>query len=367
MIESPKVAGYRMPAEYEPHHGTLMVWPTRPGSWPFDGQGAKKAFSQVIKTIAESEQVYLLVDKAHREEAKSMLGAGISYLDIPTNDAWARDTGPTVLVHENGRALSVDWAFNAWGGSYDGLYQDYEADDQVASRFSQAIGLPVHDAHPFVLEGGAIHSDGEGTIMVTESCLLSPGRNPHLTKDQIEQVLLDTLGAEKVLWLPYGIFNDETNEHVDNVAAFVGPAEIVLAWTDDEADPQYTMSKADLEYLEEQVDAKGRKLTVHKLPIPKHPILITEEDLPGYVYEAGEEVRTAGERLAASYVNFYVSNGAVLVPQFDDEHDAQALHLLAQLFPTRKVVGIPARDILLGGGNIHCITQQIPRFRKESK
>ncbi|HEL2052858.1 TPA: agmatine deiminase [Streptococcus suis] len=367
MIESPKAAGYRMPAEYEPHHGTLMVWPTRPGSWPFDGQGAKKAFSQVIKTIAESEQVYLLVDEAHREEAQSMLGDVITYLDIPTNDAWARDTGPTVLVHENGSALSVDWVFNAWGGSYDGLYQDYEADDQVASRFSQAICLPVYDAHPFVLEGGAIHSDGEGTILVTESCLLSPGRNPHLTKDQIEQVLLDTLGAEKVLWLPYGIFNDETNEHVDNVAAFVGPAEIVLAWTDDEADPQYTMSKADLDYLDEQVDAKGRKLTVHKLPIPKHPILVTEEDLPGYVYEAGEEVRTAGERLAASYVNFYVSNGAVLVPQFDDEHDAQALHLLAQLFPTRKVVGIPARDILLGGGNIHCITQQIPRFRKESK
>ncbi|HEL1731048.1 agmatine deiminase [Streptococcus suis] len=362
MIESPKAAGYRMPAEYEPHHGTLMVWPTRPGSWPFDGQGAKKAFSQVIKTIAESEQVYLLVDEAHREEAQSMLGAGIAYLDIPTNDAWARDTGPTVLVHENGRALSVDWAFNAWGGSYDGLYQDYEADDQVASRFSQAIGLPVHDTHPFVLEGGAIHSDGEGTILVTESCLLSPGRNPHLTKGQIEQVLLDTLGAEKVLWLPYGIFNDETNEHVDNVAAFVGPAELVLAWTDDESDPQYALSKADLDYLEKQVDAKGRKLTVHKLPIPKHPILVTEADLPGYVYEEGEEERTVGERLAASYVNFYVSNGAVLVPQFDDEHDAQALHFLAQLFPTRKVVGIPARDILLGGGNIHCITQQIPLY-----
>ncbi|HEL1761187.1 TPA: agmatine deiminase [Streptococcus suis] len=362
MIECPKAAGYRMPAEYESHHGTLMVWPTRPGSWPFDGQGAKKAFSLVIKNIAESEQVYLLVGEAHREEAQSMLGDGVTYLDIPTNDAWARDTGPTVLVHENGRALSVDWAFNAWGGSYDGLYQDYEADDQVASRFSQAIGLPVYDAHPFVLEGGAIHSDGEGTILVTESCLLSPGRNPHLTKDQIEQVLLDTLGAEKVLWLPYGIFNDETNEHVDNVATFVGPAEIVLAWTDDEADPQYAMSKADLDYLEKQVDAKGRKLIVHKLPIPKHPILITEEDLPGYVYEAGEEERTVGERLAASYVNFYISNGAVLVPQFDDEHDAQALHLLAQLFPTRKVVGIPARDILLGGGNIHCITQQIPLY-----
>lgn len=367
MTQTPKERGYRMPAEYEPHHGTLMIWPTRPGSWPFDGQGAKRAFTQVIETIAESEQVYLLVDAQHLAEAQAALGNRVTYLDIPTNDAWARDTGPTVLVDGKGRALSVDWSFNAWGGAYDGLYQDYADDDQVASRFSAAIGLPIYDAHPFVLEGGAIHSDGEGTILVTESCLLSLGRNPHLTKEEIEQVLLDSLGAEKVIWLPYGIFNDETNEHVDNVAAFVGPAQIVLAWTDDENDPQYAMSKADLEVLEKETDAKGRKLTVHKLPIPSQPIVVTEADLPGYVYEEGEEERTAGERLAASYVNFYISNGAVLVPQFDDKQDAVVLDVLAPLFPDRKIVGIPARDILLGGGNIHCITQQIPRFRKENQ
>ncbi|WP_155970953.1 agmatine deiminase [Streptococcus ruminantium] len=366
MMKSPKETGYRMPAEYEPHHGTLMIWPTRPGSWPFDGQGAKKAFAQVIFTIAESEQVYLLVDKAHLAEAQMILGDSVVYLDIPTNDAWARDTGPTILLNENSRALSVDWAFNAWGGDYDGLYQNYEADDQVASRFSHTIGLPIYDCHPFVLEGGAIHSDGEGTILVTESCLLSPGRNPHLIKEEIEQVLLDSLGAEKIIWLPYGIYNDETNEHVDNVAAFVGPAELVLAWTDDETDPQFFMSKADLDYLATQVDAKGRKFTVHKLPIPKNPILVTEEDLPGYAYEVGEEERAVGERLAASYVNFYISNGAVLVPQFGDIHDVMAVEILASLFPTRKIVGIPARDILLGGGNIHCITQQIPAFRKEN-
>lgn len=358
----PKEAGFRMPAEYEPHHGTLIIWPIRPGSWPFQARDAKKAFSQVIKTIAESEQVYLLVDQENVVDAQDYLGDSVNYLNIPTNDAWARDTGPTILVDDNDRALSVDWAFNAWGGSYDGLYQDYEEDDQVASRFSQALGLPVYDAHPFVLEGGAIHSDGQGTILVTESCLLSPGRNPQMTKNQIEQVLFDILGAEKVIWLPYGIFQDETNEHVDNVAAFVGPAELVLAWTDDKNDPQYAMSKADLEVLEKETDAKGRSFTVHKLPIPSQPILVTEEDLPGYSYEAGEEERRAGERLAASYVNFYISNGSVLVPQFDDQYDAVALEILAPLFPTRKIVGIPARSILLGGGNIHCITQQIPVY-----
>lgn len=256
--------------------------------------------------------------------------------------------------------MVVDWSFNAWGGAVDGLYQDYEADDQVASRFAEELEIPVYDAKPFVLEGGAIHSDGQGTILVTESCLLSPGRNPHLTKEEIEKILLESLGAEKVIWLSYGIYQDETNEHVDNVAAFVGPAEVVLAWTDDQDDPQYAMSAADLALLEKETDAKGRSFTIHKLPIPAIHQVVTEDDLPGYTYEEGEEERYAGERLAASYVNFYIANKSVLVPQFQDVNDQVALNILSQCFPDREVVGIPARDILLGGGNIHCITQQIP-------
>lgn len=359
-MTTPKTLGFRMPAEYEPHQGTLMAWPTRPGSWPYDGKGAKEAFARIIATIRQTEEVYLLVDSDHLSEAQAMLGEGVHYLDIPVNDAWTRDTGPTVLVNGRAERLAIDWAFNAWGGDFDGLYQDYEDDDQVASRFAAHLDLPVYDAHPFVLEGGAIHSDGEGTILVTESCLLSPGRNPDLTKDQIEQQLLDYLGAEKVIWLPYGIYEDETNEHVDNVAAFVGPAEIVLAWTDDEIDPQYAMSKANLDYLATVTDAKGRPFTVHKLLTPKTIVTVTEQDLPGYRYEVGEQERSAGERLAASYVNFYITNGAVLVPVFNDEHDEKAIDLLAQLFPQRTVTPIPARDLLLGGGNIHCLTQQIP-------
>lgn len=367
MMDSPKKLGYHMPAEYEPHHGTLMIWPTRPGSWPFQGKAAKRSFTQIIETIAEGERVYLLVEQAYLSEAQSYLGDKVVYLDIPTNDAWARDTGPTILVNDKGKKLAVDWAFNAWGGTYDGLYQDYEEDDQVASRFAEALGKPVYDAKPFVLEGGAIHSDGQGTILVTESCLLSPGRNPNLTKEEIENTLLESLGAEKVIWLPYGIYQDETNEHVDNVAAFVGPAELVLAWTDDENDPQYAMSKADLELLEQETDAKGCHFTIHKLPIPAVRQVVTEEDLPGYIYEEGEEERYAGERLAASYVNFYIANKAVLVPQFEDVNDQVALDILSKCFPDRKVVGIPARDILLGGGNIHCITQQIPEQEKKMR
>lgn len=360
-MKTPKELGFRMPAEYEPHQACLLIWPTRPGSWPFDGKEAKIAFSQVIAAIAKSETVYLLVEGNHRKEVEDALGDLVTYLEIPTNDAWARDTGPTILVNDKGDRLAVDWAFNAWGGQVDGLYQDFQEDNQVASRFAAALDLSVYDAHPFVLEGGSIHSDGEGTLLVTEACLLSAGRNPQMSKSEIEERLKETLGAEKVIWLPNGIYQDETNEHVDNVAAFVGPAELVLAWTDDTSDPQYALSMENLAFLAEETDAKGRPFTVHKLLIPKQTQVVHEEDLPGYSYADGEEERSAGERLAASYVNFYIANEAVVVPQFDDLHDKPALDLLAQLFPNREIIGIPARAILLGGGNIHCITQQIPR------
>ena len=225
----------------------------------------------------------------------------------------------------------------------------------------EKFGYDYYDASPFVLEGGSIHSDGEGTVIVTESCLLSKGRNPSLSKMQIEDKLKQYLGAEKIIWLPYGIYNDETNEHIDNVCAFTSPSNVVLAWTDDINDPQYEMSKKDLEVLENETDAKGRKISVHKLYIPQNKVVVKEEELAGYVFEEGEDFREAGERLAASYVNFYVANKVVLVPQFDDIMDEKAVELLNRLFTDRKVIGIYARDIILGGGNIHCITQQIPQ------
>ena len=233
----------------------------------------------------------------------------------------------------------------------------------MARAFCEAVGLPCEDAAPFVLEGGSIHTDGEGTALVTESCLLSAGRNPAMSRQEIEAELCQRLGVEKVLWLPRGIYNDETNEHVDNVCAFVGPAQVVLAWTDDPSDPQYALSAADLDYLQSVTDARGRRLTVHKLPIPDHPILCSEEDCSSYAFEPGEDTREPGERLAASYVNFYFTNDAVLVPQFGGENaasDARACAILQELCPDRQVIGLPAREILQGGGNIHCITQQIP-------
>ncbi len=356
---------YRMPAEYQPHRGTMMIWPVRPGSWGRDPSAAQAAFLRVFEAVTQSEELYLLAGPDHLEEAK----AAVAHLDrvrlccIDSDDAWARDVGPTFVRDEAGRLKGISWAFNAWGGAVDGLYADWAKDDAVAPAFCAALGLPCEDAAPFVLEGGSIHTDGEGTALVTASCLLSPGRNPGLSRAEIEAELCRRLGVKKVLWLPRGIYNDETNEHVDNVCAFVGPAEVVLAWTDDPADPQYPLSAADLAYLEQATDARGRRLTVHKLPIPDHPILCSADDCAAYDFAPGEDVREPGERLAASYVNFYFTNGAVLVPQFGGENaasDARACAILQAVCPGRRVVGLPARDILQGGGNIHCITQQIP-------
>ena len=373
MIENvtPKQAGFYMPGEYERHAGCIIVWPQRPGSWSFGAKAACEAFTAVIKVIAASEHVYVICDKnkeLHWQRAEKML-TGIKnaeLVNLPTADSWARDIAPTFLVKNTaqGRKVQgVNWSFNAWGGEVDGLYPDYEQDDAFAAAFAEKIGYTLFNAAPFVLEGGSIHCDGEGTAMVTASCLLSAGRNPNLTQMQIENRLKEYLGVEQVLWLPRGIYNDETNEHVDNVCAFIRPGEVVLAWTDNTDDPQYALSKASLEYLEQAVDSKGRRLIVHKLPIPDVPVCITEQEVAGFDFVDGENMREVGERLAASYVNFYFSNDSVVMPAFGGENtasDQRAAAIFAKLCPERKIVQISARAILTGGGNIHCITQQIP-------
>lgn len=367
---APAQDGFWMPGEFETHEGCIMIWPKRPGSWNYGAVKAREAFRAVAMAIAESENVYMLAEPDVAENARQMLGTAaagrpgkIHVIEMESDDAWARDVAPTFVVDGDGNVRGIDWAFNAWGGAVDGLYAHWEKDDRVAGQVCRALGYACYDAHPFVLEGGSIHSDGEGTVLVTEACLLSAGRNPDMTKGQIEEKLKAYLGAQKVIWLPRGIYNDETNEHVDNICAFVRPGEVVLAWTDDPSDPQYALSEACLRTLERETDAKGRDIKVHRLPIPKTPVCVREEDLGGYEFEPGEDVREAGERLAASYVNFYISNGGVVVPQFGDENDALAVDILSKVFPGRKVYPIAAREILLGGGNIHCITQQVPAGR----
>lgn len=358
----PAADGFHMPAEFAPHDGVLLVWPTRPGSWGIDPSAAQDAFCEIMRAASRSERVYLLADKAHLEDAVAKAGAFAAVLEIPSDDAWARDIGPT-FVTDGARVRGVSWRFNAWGGKTDGLYADWARDDALAEAFCENIGADCCRAEDFVLEGGSIATDGEGTLLVTEACLLSAGRNPSLTKPQIERKLMDYLGAQKVIWLPRGIFNDETNEHVDNVCAFLAPGEVVLAWADDVDDPQYARSCADCDVLSRETDAKGRRFTIHKLPVPDHPVFVTREDLANFAFAPGEEARKAGERLAASYVNFYFTNDSVLLPRFGGENaasDARAVEIMRRLCPERTIVPVFSRDILLGGGNIHCVTQQLP-------
>ncbi len=369
---TPMQDGYSMPAEYDLHSATLMIWPKRPGSWGRDPHKSRKAFCDIFSEILKSEDLYILTSSKEMEETLESIRMQLDISDydhklslvpIDTDDSWARDVGPTFIRNGFGDIRGINWKFNAWGGNYDGLYASWDKDDAVAISFCRHLGVDIYNASPFVLEGGSIHSDGEGTILVTKSCLLSKGRNPGLSQQEIEDKLKCYLGAEKVLWLPYGIYNDETNEHVDNVCAFTSPGEVILAFTDNKNDPQYEMSLKDLEYLENVTDARGRHLRIHKLPIPDYPVCISDEDMDNFVFEEGEDNRREGERLAASYVNFYFTNSEVLVPAFGNENsesDKRAVRILSEVCKNRKVVPIDARAILLGGGNIHCITQQIP-------
>lgn len=354
-----------MPAEFAKHYGTVMIWPERQGSWPYEAKQAEKVFTEIITSISKYEKVFVLAGSKKISTAKEMLAnvKNAVVLNIESDDAWARDTAPTFVVDNSKNLRAIDWQFNAWGGEFDGLYAHWENDDKIPYELCKMLDIKCYNAHPFVLEGGSVHSDGEGTLLVTEECLLSKGRNPQLSKEQIEDMLKKYLSVSKIIWLPKGIYNDETNGHIDNICAFTAPGEVVLAWTDNKNDPQYELSKSCLDVLENSTDAQGRSITVHKLPIPKVPVCITESDLDGYVFEDGEDTRELFERLAASYVNFYFCNDAVILPQFGSENaesDKSAVSIMQRLCPDRKIIPIYARDIIVGGGNIHCITQQIP-------
>ena len=355
----PKKDGFRMPGEYEKHAGTYMIWPERPDNWRLGGKPAQKVFTEVANTIGKYEAITMCVSPEQFDNARNMLAPYVKVVEMTNNDSWMRDCGATFVVNDKGNKRAIDWKFNAWGGLVDGLYFPWDQDDKVAQKMAELEQVDSYRLEDFILEGGSIHVDGQGTCLTTEECLLSEGRNSHMTKEEIENTLKKYLNVEKVLWLPYGIYNDETNGHVDNMCAFVCPGVVVLAWTDDKDDPQYERSRLAYEYLLNETDAKGRKLVIHKMYTPS-PVTISEGESGGVDSVEGTLPREVGDRLAASYVNYYVGNGFVAMPTFDDPADKKAIKLLKQLYPGRDICPIYAREILLGGGNIHCITQQVP-------
>ncbi len=351
--------GFWMPAEFERHAGCWMLWPERPDIWRAGAKPAQAAFAAVAAAILTGEPVTVGVSAAQFQNASERLPRGVRVVEISANDAWVRDTGPTVLIDAKGRRRGVDWMFNAWGGLDGGAYFPWDLDEVVAQKILQVEGLDRYRA-PLVLEGGSIHVDGQGTCLVTEECLLNPNRNPQLTRAQIEALLGQYLGVRAVIWLGRGVYLDETDGHIDELACFTSPGHVALTWTDDKTDPQFAISTDALRRLRAARDARGRALTIHKIHQPG-PLYMTAAEAAQIDVRAGSRPRLAGDRLPASYLNFYVANKTVVMPLFDKRRDGAAMRTLRRLFPTRRVVGVETREILLGGGNIHCITQQIPR------
>src|SRR6201996_5392426 len=359
---TPAADGFRMPAEWEPHAGCWMAWPERPDNWREGAAPAQAAYVAVASAIAASEPVTVAVSDGQFERARAALPDAVRVVEVSTDDAWLRDTGPTFVVDGSGARRGVDWRFNAWGGADGGLYTSWERDDRVAAKVLEVEGDGRYRA-PLILEGGAIHVDGEGTVLTTEQCLLNPNRNPELSREQIEAALHAYLGTEKVIWLGDGVYEDETDGHIDNLACFARPGVVLLTWVEDPDDPQHAISRDALERLEGATDARGRSLEVIKLPAPG-PLTATAAEAAGVEVVEGTRPRRAGDRLAASYVNFYLGNSRLVHPLLDPGRDGEAAAILADAFPAHEIVGVPAREILLGGGNIHCITQQVPAGRR---
>ena len=357
LFTTPAQDGFYFPAEFQPVSQVWLAWPERRDNWRDDALPAQLTFARIANAISEVTKVCVAVSSKQFDHARDLLQPEVRLVEIPYNDAWMRDIGPTVLVNESGERRGISWQFNAWGGEYNGLYDNWQQDNLVASSVCDIIGIDHYSA-PFVLEGGSIHTDGEGTLYTTEECLLSPGRNPLLTKQQIEEQLKQYLSIEKVIWLPKGLFNDETDGHVDNLMHVIAPGKVVLSWTDDPSDPQYQLSREAEKVLSSQTDAKGREIEIVRLPLPG-PLHYSENEAQGIEVSSGMS-RAAGERLSASYANFLIVNGYVFLPLLDDRTDAEAISVLQSAMPEHQIIGIPTREVLLGGGNIHCITQQIP-------
>ncbi len=355
---TPKQDGFFMPAEFAPLQKVWMIWPYRADNWRQQAKPAKVAYAAVATAIQRFCDVAMLVNPDDFDTCREHLPDDIEVISIPSNDAWARDVVPTFLINAAGELRGCDWTFNAWGGTYDGLYSPWDEDDKLAERLCDYLDIKRYRTDGFVMEGGAFHVDGEGTILTTRMCLLSNGRNPHLNESQISDTLKTYLNAEKVLWIDDGIDPDETNGHIDDLACFARPGEVVCLFTEDPNHFLYAATQKAYRQLSAMTDARGRKLKVHKLCCTKHPVTLP------YNYQVTQsdhaKSRHTGDVCIASYANFLICNGGIIVPQYDDINDDLAIQQLEKIFPRHQVVGVRTKEIVFGGGNIHCITQQQP-------
>ncbi len=325
-----------MPAEWQPHSRCWMAWPCNPAIWPNGMEAAHRAFARVVCAIAEFEPVSLLVRPEHLEDARRLCGSGVDFIEYALDDSWMRDFGPSFVIDSAGQLAGVDWRFNGWG-------KYPHARDRHVARFILGRERVPRLSSGLVLEGGAFHVDGEGTALTTAQCVLNDNRNPGLSREAVQAELQRLLGVERLIWLERGLADDDTDGHVDELACFVAPGVVLAMVGSDPGDCDYPVLRDNLAVLRAARDARGRSLEVVTVEQPRAAF-------------------KRGLRLSQSYVNFYLANGAVIMPAFEDPpRDDAARGTLAELFPERRIVQLPGRDLAYGGGNIHCITQQQPQ------
>ena len=335
--------GYWMPAEWSAHARTWMCWPCRMEAWggPDGLLRAKQAVARIARAISTFEPVIMAVRPTDAPEVKLACAGKAEIFECPLDDSWARDIGPTFVIGQGPLPAAVQWHFNAWGGKY----APYADDAQFATRIGQRLQTSVYLA-PLVCEGGAIHVDGEGTLLTTEQCLLNANRNPELTQQQVEERLALFTGARRIIWLGDGFCDEETDGHIDNIACFAAPGLVIVGVPQDKSHPDYGPVREAIRRLEAARDAEGRAFKIAEIVQP-----------------AVSRLDWRGRPLAASYVNFYLTNGGVVMPAFEDANDEAARAVIADCFPGRDILQIDAQDVVMGGGGIHCITQQEPLGR----
>ena len=340
----------RLPAEWEPHDATWLVWPQNEDDWPGKLGGVRRTFCEIAKHLSTSEKVRIIVGSEEtKKRAENALGAAgadtacVEFFGFPTDRSWIRDSGPFFVRDEKGALSALDFGFNGWA-----RYPDWKKDDEVGSLVARSQDLdcrsPARGGERIVLEGGSVDSNGRGSLLTTRQCLLDEEkqtRNPLLTKRDYEEIFSECLGADNTLWLGRGIEGDDTNGHVDDVCRFAGPATVVLCRESDPDDANYLPLRENMETLEDMRLENGERIEIIPLPMPS-PLFFD------------------GERLPATYANFYVSNEKVLVPTYGDPKDGEALGILSELFPGRKTVGISCVDLAWGFGAIHCMTKEQP-------
>jgi agmatine deiminase len=344
MNATPRALGYRMPAEWERHEATWLTWPRREGiSFPDAFEIIPPMWANLAKLLAENERVHInFFDAKHREEIVEALakvgtlpGERIYLHPFPAYEPWCRDHGPIFVRNAEGLAV-VDWQYNAWGGKY----PPCDLDDAVPQHVAKLLGLPLFSP-PMILEGGSIEVNGAGTLLTTEACLLNPNRNPKLSRAGIEANLREYLGVEQILWLGDGIVGDDTDGHIDDLTRFTDATTLVTILEEDPADENYALLRENRKRLDAMRTPEGKPWRIVELPMPA-------------------KIEREGQRLPASYANFYIANGIVIMPGFNDPNDSRARAILQELFPTRRVVVWPSLDLIWGLGALHCITQQQP-------